>query len=202
MNTDLVPFLSFVIITTFTPGPNNISSASMGILYGFKISLPYLLGITVGQFLVLLFSGLISARLLIFPNVGSILQIVGALYILWLAYHTLKASCVPNEEQQAKLGFSKGILFQFLNPKVIFYGITLYTTFLGGFATNPLSLFVSASILMGVSFCALSSWTLFGSTIRTYLNRPRLKQALNTVFALLLVYTAVEISGLLELVFS
>ncbi len=32
MNPELLTLISFVLITTYTPGPNNISAASMGVL--------------------------------------------------------------------------------------------------------------------------------------------------------------------------
>ena len=39
---DLIPLISFVVVTTFTPGPNNISSASMGVLHGYRKTLNFL----------------------------------------------------------------------------------------------------------------------------------------------------------------
>ena len=48
MPVDMLPLISFVIVTTFTPGPNNISSAAMGIAFGYRRTLPYLFGITAG----------------------------------------------------------------------------------------------------------------------------------------------------------
>ena len=41
MNIDTIPLISFVIVTTFTPGPNNISSAAMGVAYGYRRTLTY-----------------------------------------------------------------------------------------------------------------------------------------------------------------
>jgi len=97
----MIALASFVVITSFTPGPNNISSASMGILYGYKKTLGYLSGIVTGFFLVMLLCGWISKTLLyIFPSFESILRIIGALYILWLAWHTLMASYSFNEDDQ------------------------------------------------------------------------------------------------------
>ncbi len=54
MNIDMIPLISFVIVTTFTPGPNNISSAAMGVTYGYWRTIPYLFGIASGFFLVML----------------------------------------------------------------------------------------------------------------------------------------------------
>ncbi len=200
MDFDLFATASFVIVTTFTPGPNNISSASMGILFGYKNTLRYLYGITAGFFLVLFLCGWISATLLqVFPAIENVLRVVGALYILWLAYHTFRASYNFEEDQQVLLGFSKGFFLQLLNPKVIVFSLTVYSTFLGVAVSGPIHLLLSATLLTGVGFCAISTWTLFGAAIRTYLERPWVKQIINSALSLLLVYTAVELSGILEL---
>jgi cysteine/O-acetylserine efflux protein len=200
MNADFFALISFVLVTTFTPGPNNISSASMGILHGYRATLRYLSGISTGTFLVMLLCGWISSALLqVFPAVEGMLRIIGALYILWLAFHTLKASYAFEEGKQRSLGFSQGLLLQVLNPKLIVYGLTLYSTFLAGVVTNYLHLLLSAVIVTAIGFCSISAWTVLGATIRSHLNRPKVKQILNTTLSLLLVYTAVELSGLLEL---
>ena len=198
MPADPIALATFVLITNFTPGPNNASSASMGILHGYRNTLGYLAGITAGFFLVMLLCGWVSTSLLqVFPAIENTLRILGAAYILWLAFHTLKASYALQENGQAVLGFSRGFVLQLLNPKVIIYGLTVYSTFLGAAVTSPPALLASALALAGVGFVAISAWTLFGATIRAYVNRPRVRQVLNAALALLLVYTAVELSGLL-----
>lgn len=200
MNTDLIPLASFILVTTFTPGPNNLSSASMGILHGYRTTLRYLSGISTGFFLVMLLCGWISSTLLqLLPRLEGILRVVGALYILWLAYHTLKASYAFEESEGTSLGFSEGLFLQILNPKLIVYGLTIYATFLSDLVTSPLHLLLSALILTAVGFCSTSTWTLLGAAIRTYLNRPRANRVLNTALSLLLVYTAIDLSGLLDL---
>lgn len=202
MDIDWIALISFAFITTFTPGPNNISSASMGILYGYRRTLPYLAGIVAGFFLMMLLSGLVSSTLLrVFPAFESVLRLIGAAYILWLAYHTLRASYAFDEEEQSELGFWSGFLLQLLNPKVIVYGLTLFSSFLAPILTYPLLLLIASAGLAAVGFCAISTWTLFGAAIRTYLDRPRVKQVLNTILALLLVYTAIELSGLIDAIF-
>lgn len=200
MNTDFLPLASFVLVTTFTPGPNNISSASMGILHGYPATLRYLSGISTGFFLIMLLCGWISSTLLqVLPALEGILRVVGALYILWLAFHTLKASYAFEADEGTSLGFAQGLFLQVLNPKLIVYGLTIYSTFLSGVVTSPIHLLLSALILTAIGFCSTSTWTVLGATIRAQLNRPRVKQILNTALSLLLVYTAIDLSGLLDL---
>jgi len=203
MYSDFLALASFVLITTFTPGPNNVSCASMGILYGYKKTLKYMAGIGAGFFLVMIFCGLISSTLIrVFPAFENILRFVGAAYILWLAYHTLRANYGFREEGRAALGFVNGFFLQLLNVKVVVYGFTLYSTFLSGIVKNTFYLALSALVFTGASFCSITSWTLFGAAIRSHLNRPRIKRALNLALSLLLVYTAVELSGVLDLLFT
>jgi cysteine/O-acetylserine efflux protein len=172
----------------------------MGILYGYKNSLRYLLGIVAGFFVVMLICGAVSSALVdAFPDVENVLRLVGAGYILWLAYHTFKASYAFREDQQAMAGFSRGFFLQLLNPKVIVYGLTLYSSFLSDIVKNPLYLLLSGAALALVGFGAVSTWALFGAAIRSYLKNPRVTQVLNTVLALLLVWTAIELSGLPEM---
>ena len=197
----ILALISFVVITTYTPGPNNISAASMGVLYGYKRTLPYMLGMVSGFFMMLTLSGLVSGFLLEqIPAFETILRIAGALYILWLAWHTLKASYTFDEEEQKPLGFIQGFLLQVLNVKVIVYGLTLYGTFLANKIPSFFHLVLSAALFASVGFTSVTLWTLFGAGIRKYLNRPKVRQAVNIVLALLLVYTAVDLSGLLKLI--
>ena len=198
MISDFIAMASFVTVTTFTPGPNNITSASMGILYGYRRTLKYLSGIAVGFFLIMLLCGLISSTLLrMIPAFEGILRPIGAVYILWLAYHTWRASYTFDEEEHRLLGFPQGFILQILNPKVIIYGLTMYASFLSGIGGDAFYLPLSALALAGIAFFSISIWTLFGTSIRVFLDRPRARKLIHAGFSLLLVYTAVELSGIL-----
>jgi cysteine/O-acetylserine efflux protein len=197
---NLVPFMSFVLITTFTPGPNNISSTSMGVLYGYRKSLPYLLGIASGFFLVMLLCGFVSTTLLkILPSFEQVLRILGALYIVWLAVGTLRTSYTITTDDQLRRGYLRGALLQLMNMKMIIYGMTIYATFLSTLVQIPVYLLVSAFLLASLAFVSISVWAIFGSVIRTYLQNPKIKAIVNVTLALLLVYSAVELSGLLPI---
>jgi cysteine/O-acetylserine efflux protein len=193
---ELAPLISFVLVTSFSPGPNNISSASMGVLYGFKRTLKYLWGITAGFYFVMLLCALVSITLSRFiPTFEPALRIIGALYILWLAFGAARASYDFKDEGQPPMDFKMGFLLQALNPKVIFYGITLYSTFLAFAASNPVILAISAVLLAATGFCAISTWALCGSLIRKHLHQPKIRIAVNSALVLLLIYTAADLSG-------
>ncbi len=197
MSIEFIPLASFAVVTTFTPGPNNISSASMGVLYGFRESVRYLTGIMVGFFFIMLLCAYVSSALLnTIPSVEPILRIIGAGYILWLAIGTAQASYTFDHTDVAPMGFKKGFFLQTLNPKVAVYGLTLYSTFLSSAAENYILLTAFALLFALTAFCATSTWALCGAAIRKHLHQPRVRAFVNAILVLLLVYTAIELSGI------
>lgn len=197
MTTSLVSLISYVLISSFTPGPSNISSASMAVMHGYKKTVHYQVGLAVGVFLLMMLIGLFSTTLLnIFPSLEPVMRYVGAGYILYLAFEILKASYSFTDESQKPLGLANGFMLQILNPKLTVYAFTLFSAFLAPITTN-IPLLISASIILaGTSFCATSVWALFGTGIQTYLHNPRLKIVVNIILSLSLIYTAMTLIGL------
>jgi len=196
MSTNLAPLLVFVLISTFTPGPSNISSASMGVLHGYKNTLNYQIGLAAGVFFVMMLSGWISTALLrIFPVLEPTFRYVGAGYILYLALGILKASYLFTEKNEHPLGFYHGVILQILNPKLMIYAFTLFSAFLAPITNNVALLVLAAVLLSAAAFGATSVWALFGTVIKTYLDQPRVKILVNGFLALFLIYSAVNLVG-------
>jgi len=196
---DFGTLIPFALITIFTPGPNNLSCASISINFGIKKTMNYIYGIVTGFFLLLLLCGFFSNLLFMaIPSIEPIMRWIGATYILYLAYGTFKASFSLQEKSNQYLwGFYKGILLQFLNPKGIIFGLTLYSTFLSPIINNPLYIVLSSLSIVLVGLCAVLTWALFGAIINQYLHHLKLRIILNSILSLLLAYTAVKISGIL-----
>lgn len=198
MTTSLIPILSYILISSFTPGPSNISSASMAILHGYKKTLRYQVGLVAGVFLLMLLSGMLSTTLLnAFPVIEPLMRYIGAAYILYLAYRILKANYTFNENDSQAFGFVHGFLLQILNPKLLIYAFTLFSAFLATMTKSITILLVVSTLLALVAFCATSTWALFGTAIQTHLREPRLKTVINILLSLSLVYTAISLTGIL-----
>ena len=196
MNLDMIPLISFVFVTTFTPGPNNISSASMGMRYGYRKTVAYLLGISSGFFVVMLACALLSNVLFsLFTFAERYLRWIGAGYIMWLAAGILRGNQDVAESEPVAAAYAKGFFLQLVNPKVAVYGLTLFSTFLAAVSGRVESIAAAAAILSLTAFAAMSMWTLCGAAIRIKLKRDSFKLAVNTALALLLMYTAVTLSG-------
>ncbi len=198
MPDNLFALLSFVLITTFTPGPNNISAASLGVVHGYKDTLNYQAGMAAGVWVMMILAAWVSASLLrYFPAIEPVLRWIGAAYILYLAFSILKASYAFDGGELKPLGFGRGFMLQLLNPKLVAYGLTLFATFLAPITSSLALLALAAALLAVTAFCATSTWALFGAAIKVYLRQPRVKTIVNILLALLLAYTAIELAGLL-----
>lgn len=198
MAVEILPLISFVLVTTFTPGPNNISSASMGVLHGHRKTLSYLFGIASGFFIVMIICAMLSSSLLaIIPTAEKYLRWVGAAYIMWLAWGIIKADYGFSESNGATKAYTKGFLLQLFNPKGVVYGLTLYTTFLAPIAGEYSLLLISAVVFAGTAFLATSTWALCGAAIANRLKNQLFRRITNGVLAVLLVYTAVNLAGII-----
>jgi cysteine/O-acetylserine efflux protein len=170
----------------------------MTVLHGYKNTLRYQAGLAAGVFVLMLSSGLLATTLVrIFPAFEPIMRYIGAGYILYLAFGILKASYTFTEQNVKPLGFLHGFMLQILNPKLFVYAFTLFSAFLATTTGNIAFLMLIAVVLAGVSFCATSLWGLSGLAIKTHLHQPRLNKIINISLSLLLIYTAISLTGII-----
>jgi len=196
---DWLPFLTFFFSTTMSPGPNNISSASSGILQGARKTAPYILGVSLGIFTYMILTGWLSGTLLeIIPQFEKYLRVIGGLYIFWLAYKTLRATYQLDTENRPPLKFMDGLLLQFVNPKVAFFGLMVFTGFLQPYAGNFLFLIPAAFLLACWIFLVNFSYAAAGSVIRKYIENVTIIRIFNLSMALMLVYSGLDMIGAID----
>ncbi len=200
MNIEMIPLISFVIITTFSPGPNNISSASMGITYGYKKTINFLLGVASGFFVVMISCAYLSSTILaVIPTSEKYLRWLGAIYIIWLAIGILRSNNSFQDTKQPPKAFTKGFILQLFNPKVVVYGLTLFSTFLASISNQIDSLAIFATAFALTAFAATSTWALCGAIIKNKLRNESFRKNINMFLFCLLVYTAIDLSGIISI---
>ena len=186
----------FVLAATYTPGPNNLMAMDGARRFGLRRCLPFLAGMSSGLIFVIALSGLFNLFLKAhLPRFQPVLGVIGALYLLYLAFRPFFPSHGPGGAQEAKAYTPlQGFLFQLINPKVILYGLTLMSSFVVPWNDAP-SLLLAVSALAGVlAFSSQLLWGLFGSLFQRYFSRYETE--VNILTALLLAYCAWTISGL------
>lgn len=185
-------FLIYCFVTAYTPGANNLLSMSNAARLGFRRTLRFLTGIVFGFLVVMAACTLFSSTLYaLLPRVKLWMQILGAAYMLFLAWKVWKSSADLSAESGSAASFLSGMLLQFMNPKIYIYAITAMSLYILPFYHTPAALagFVLILTLIGASGCFV--WALFGAAFCKFFARhPR---AVNLVMALLLVYCAVSL---------
>ena len=187
-----VSFLTYAVVTAVTPGPNNIMSMSNGSRKGFRGALPFNFGIWAGFSIVMLlctaFCSLISTLI---PKIKLPMLILGACYMLYLAWETFRSSD-SLEDSPARDGFLSGLLLQFVNPKIYIYCVmSMEAYILPFYHGNVPALFGFAMLLAWIGFVFTLCWSAFGSAFKwLFSNHARV---MNTVMALLLVYCAISL---------
>ncbi len=185
-------FLTYAVVTAATPGPNNIMSMSNASKKGFRAALPFNFGIWVGFTLVMaactLFCTALSALI---PALRVPMLVLGAAYMLYLAWGTFRSSGVIQEDHSRE-GFLAGLLLQFVNPKIYLYGImSMEAYILPYYEGQSIILLGFALLLAFIGFFFTLCWSAFGSVFRRLFTRHA--RVVNTIMALLLVYCAVSL---------
>jgi threonine/homoserine/homoserine lactone efflux protein len=196
MGVDLLPVLGYALVAIFTPGPNNITSSSLGMRLGYRGTLRFVTGVATGFFCILLTSGLVTELLVsAYGRVATVLKIAGVLYLLWIAWTVIRREDHAHTSPTATgTRFRDGLLLQFVNPKVILFGLTMYATLLAPLTKNWLAVVLSAAVLAVLSFCSTSLWALLGAGIQRFIANPRIKFVYSLVLVALLLYAAWSIA--------
>ena len=183
---NLIALAGFAFVTSITPGPNNLMLMASGANFGFRRSIPHMLGIGIGFTVMVLLVGVGLAGVFnTYPIAKTGLQVVSVIYMLWLAWKI--ANAAPPEARAAEgtpITFVQAALFQWVNPKAWAMALTAVTVYASGGVWGV----VAVAIVFGlVNFPCVSSWTVLGQQIRRFLtNRSRLR-AFNITMAVLLV---------------
>ncbi|WP_409295581.1 LysE family translocator [Peribacillus sp. SCS-26] len=190
-----LPFLLFVIISSFTPGPNNFMAMSFASKYGFKKTITFCIGVGLGFFILVLLCSIFNHLLIkVLPIIKTPLTILGVGYLLYLAFKTLTDKGTNNngiDNDANRSLFVIGFFVQFINPKGILFGITVVSSFIHPYFNSYFIYFFYSLFLGVVGFVSSSSWSLFGTIFQNFLVRYR--SVFNFIMALLLVYSAISI---------
>ncbi|WP_339306171.1 LysE family transporter [Paenibacillus sp. FSL R5-0519] len=192
---NLASFLIYCIVVTFTPGPSNIVILSSTQIVGARKTMRYVWGATLAFGLLLAASAFLNHLLAgVLPGILKVMQIVGGLYMVYLAYQIYKMGTTEDAPKQIT-GLWNGFIMQFVNPKVVLFTFTVIPSYVLPFYQSSFSSFLFVLLITFIGFLAYSSWVVFGTVFRTMLNRHQ--KLLSILMALFLLYSAIIVSGLI-----
>ncbi|WP_440960274.1 LysE family translocator [Paenibacillus nitricinens] len=192
---NIISFLLYCIVVTCSPGPANIVILSSVQHSGAKKTMRYVYGATMAFGLLLILSTIMNRVLVeIIPNILIIMQVIGSIYMLYLAYKIYKMGSME-DKPNPNANFRSGLLMQLVNPKVLLFTLTVIPSYVMPFYTSSLTLFMFVIIITVIGFFAFTTWVVFGAIFSAFLQNHQ--KVLNTLMALFLVYSAIMISGIL-----
>lgn len=188
MNTSasLLALAGFAFVTSITPGPNNLMLLASGTQFGWRRSLPHLLGISFGFGVMLALVGLGLGEVFNrYPVLHAVLKWASLAYLLYLAARVATAAA-PGADGKAgsssrPMGFVAAALFQVVNPKAWAMALTAVTAY------SELGVAALTAIFVAVNLPCCGSWALLGEQMRRWLHRPRALQVFNWTAAGLMV---------------
>lgn len=191
----LAALAAFAFVSSITPGPNNAMLMASGANFGFARTLPHLAGVAIGFAVLLLAVGLgLGGLFTAFPALHTVLKVVGAAYLLWLAWKIATAKGVGGHGGGGRpITFLQAAGFQWVNPKAWVMSVGAVATYvpLGAGLLGNVALVVLVFSL--VNLPCIVAWTGGGVALRRVLARPAALRAFNAVMAALLVASLIPI---------
>jgi threonine/homoserine/homoserine lactone efflux protein len=185
----LGPLILFAAAMCLTPGPNVVMVTASAANFGFRRTIPQILGITIGFAIMIVAAGLGLAGLFrAEPRLHLALKYIGAVYLLYLAWRIARADAKGDGSARARpINFVEAMLFTWVNPKgwVTTVGALAAFTTVGGDVLLETS--VVATVLAAACFASVVVWAGFGSAISRFLATRRARLAFNGSMASLLV---------------
>ncbi len=178
----------FAFVSSITPGPNNLMLMASGANFGFRRTVPHMLGVAIGFTVMVTVMGAGLAGLFeLYPVSYTVLKVVSVVYMLWLAWKIANAAApegAPDADARP-FTFLQAALFQWVNPKAWTMALTAITVYAAD--RSLLGILLVAAVFGAVNLPCISVWTVMGQQVRRVLTNPARLRAFNWTMAGLLV---------------
>jgi len=190
----LTTFSLFALVSSITPGPNNLMLMASGANFGIRRTIPHMLGIGIGFVVMVVLVGIGLVGVFdAYPLSYDVLRVVSIIYLIYLSWKIATAAPPePGEASGKPFTFLQAALFQWVNPKGWAMGLTAVTVYA---PNQSLEAILWVALVFGViNVPSISCWTFLGRHIQPLLTSGRRLQAFNFVMAGLLLATVFQAS--------
>ncbi len=189
----LLPLLGFAFVSSITPGPNNLMLMTSGANFGFRRTVPHMLGVGLGFVVMAFLVGVgLASVFAAYPLLDRVLTGVSAAYMLWLAWKIAHAAAPGDGNGGGRpLTFLQAAAFQWVNPKawaMALSAVTLYAP-----SDTAWGVLIVALVFGAVNLPSVSAWCLLGVELRRFLTAPARLTAFNWTMAGLLVLSLLPV---------
>jgi threonine/homoserine/homoserine lactone efflux protein len=198
---ELAIFALASIALAFAPGPDNIFVLMQSALYGSSRGILVTLGLCTGLLVHTAAVALgVAALLEASPTAFNILKIVGASYLLYLAYKVFRAGSANFDEKTQQLPSSfqlyrRGVILNVTNPKVAIF----FLAFLPQFANPEYGSMITQMLILGavfmlVTLCVFGGIALAAGKVGAWLrNSQKAQMRMNRFAGLVFVLLAIRL---------
>ena len=183
----MAPVLTFAMTAAITPGPNNIILSTNAVNYGFKETIPLMMGVFFGFLSVLTLCLLgIGELYKSFPAIAMIVKIVATCFLVYLSFRIFTSSSFSDEKNSKKFSFKDIFFFQIINPKAVTVSMSRSAIFIQNkFSYQIEFILIFLCFVISTSTSAIA-WAAIGHSFRKYLDDKKKIVIFNRIMAILL----------------
>ena len=191
----LTALVLFAFVSSITPGPNNLMLMASGPNFGFRRTIPHMMGIAMGFMLMVFLVGIGLVQVFdLYPVSHLILKVASAVYMTWLAWKIAHAAPPSKGEVTGSpMTFLQAAAFQWVNPKAWAMALTAITLYAPDRSIYSVALV--ALIFGAVNGPSVSTWTILGQQMRRLLTNPARLRMFNFAMAALLIASLYPLLG-------
>ncbi|MBL4749135.1 MAG: LysE family translocator [Amylibacter sp.] len=183
----ILPLMMFALVSSITPGPNNLMLLASGANFGFRRTLPHMLGISLGFAFMVFLVGLGLAQVFeLYPVLKLALKVLAVAYMVYLAWKIANAAAPKAAAEAGKpFTFLQAAAFQWVNPKAWAMALTAVTIYAPSQEFTVIA--VVAAVFAAVNLPSVTLWAVLGQQAQRILTNQRRLRVFNVTMALLLV---------------
>jgi len=187
MHPELFLLIGISITMGFTPGPNNAVASYSAFNFGFRKTLPIILGVGFGYTaLVILLIVVLISVFQEFPLIQEIIRILGSIFLIYLAYKISFSNGKSDGKTENPVNFYETFFFQFINPKGVMAAITLISKFViqDDYINSSITVIVVCSV---TAFVSITLWAGLGKFLRKFATNNEFIKRFNYAMSILLI---------------
>lgn len=197
MNYPIIPLITLIVSSIYTPGPNNLMCMALGQKIGFKKTSKYIMGACLGYACMLTSIYLFNSVLYrLLPSIDTALSILGGIYLCYLAWCVLKGSKNKLKKSESIIPedklFVAAFFLQFINMKAVVFSLMIFSTFVFPYFQDIPRVAILITGLVVATFSSLNLWAWGGSFLNKFITNH--EKVFNIVMALALLYCAFSIA--------
>ena len=184
---DLPALILFAFVSSGTPGPNNALLWASGLQFGFRATVPQIVGTSAGiGILALAVAAGLGVVVTGLPEVELALKLIGSLYLLFLAFQLAGGAAIQRSQIARPLRVHEAAAFQFLNPKAWLFALAAVSTFRPTDVRVEVGSAIVIVTMIVVVLPTAAIWAAGGTALHRLMRSQRAHRALNGALALLL----------------